>query len=128
MLLTQVRRTVEQNSLSKQKNPKPQVPARPPAHPPAPLPSFERLYWLRLGFAAFAGFTADVIGADPSTGISLGILLYLVSYYLVRFSWYRGLAREGQGKVYTTGVGSYILVFLFTWMFLFTVQTVGYPV
>ena len=108
--------------MSKQKNPRPTA----PAPQPVVLPSFERLYWLRIGFAALAGYTANAIGVDASTGISIGIAMYLVSYYLARFTWYRGLGREGQGKVYTTGIGGFVLVFLFTWIFFFTVQTVGY--
>ena len=105
-------------SLSKPKNPKPASPPK----PLAPIPSFERLYWLRLGFAALAGYAAFAIAADPSTGLSIGIAMYLVSFYFARLTWYKGVPREGQGKIYTTGIGSFILVFLFTWLFLFTVQ------
>ena len=108
--------------MSKPKNQRPLT----PAPQPVVLPSFERLYWLRLGFAAVAGYAANAIGADPSTGISIGIALYLVSYYLARLTWYRGMGREGQGKVYTTGIGGYVLLFLFTWILFFTVQTAGY--
>ncbi len=80
-----------------------------------------------MGFAALAGvLAATLVGTDFASGVSLGILLYLVSYYLARFTWYKGLGREGQGKVYTTGVGSFILVFVFTWLLIFTVQAVGY--
>jgi hypothetical protein len=92
-----------------------------------PLPSFDKLYWSRLGLAALAGFLAEVIvGTDYASGISLGILFYLISYYGARFTWYKGLPREGQGKIYTTGIGGYLLVFLFTWILFFTLQTANY--
>ena len=81
-----------------------------------------------MGLAAFAGIVAQTVAPDPATGIAVGILLYLVSYYLARFTWYRDLGREGQTKVYTTGVGGFVLVFLFTWILFFTLRTVGYPV
>ena len=81
-----------------------------------------------MGLAALAGLIAQLLAPDPATGISIGILLYLVSYYVARFTWYRGLGREGQGKVYTTGIGGFIFVFLFTWLLFFTLQIVGYPV
>jgi len=111
--------------LSKAKTSKPESSAT----KPQPLPAFDKLYWLRIGFAALAGFAAEVlVGMDYTSGISLGIAMYLVSYYVARFAWYRGVGREGQGKIYTTGIGGFILVFLFTWMLFFTVQTVGYPV
>ena len=54
--------------------------------------------------------------------------VYLVTFYLARFTWYKGSSREVQGKVYTTGIGGFVLVFLFTWMLFFTLQTVGYSV
>ena len=72
--------------------------------------------------------SGGVVAADYYTGVSVGIAVYLATYYLARFTWYRGLDRAGQGKVYTTGVGSFIIIFLFTWMILFTLQVAGYPV
>jgi hypothetical protein len=75
-----------------------------------------------------AGLAAQLLAPDPATGISIGILLYLISYYLARFTWYRSVGREGQGKIYTTGIGGFVLIFLFTWMLFFTLQTVGYSV
>ncbi len=80
-----------------------------------------------MGLAALAGFSAEVlVGTDYASGISIGIAFYLASYYLARFTWYRGLAREGQGKVYTTAWGGFIMMFLFSWMLFFTLQTSGY--
>ena len=58
--------------------------------------------------------------------MSIGILFYLISYYVARFTWYKKLGREGQGKIYTTGIGGFIMVFLFTWMLFFTLQAAGY--
>jgi hypothetical protein len=94
---------------------------------PQPPSSFDKLYWSRLGLAALAGLLADVlVGSDYASGISIGILFYLISYYVARFTWYKGLGREGQGKVYTTGIGGFVMLFLFSWMLFFTLQTVGY--
>jgi len=77
--------------------------------------------------AALGGLTAEqLIGIDYASGISIGIAFYLVSYYLARFTWYRGLGREGQGKVYTTGIGSFVMVFLFAWILFFTLQAARY--
>jgi hypothetical protein len=92
-----------------------------------PPPSFDKLYWSRIGFAVIAGILAEVLtGSDWTSGVSIGILFYLISYYVARFMWYRGMGREGQGKLYSTGIGGFIMIFLFTWMLLFTLQAVGY--
>ena len=71
-----------------------------------------------------AGLLAELLtGADYLNGISVGILIYLVSYYVARYLWYRGLDRRFQGKVYTTGLGGYVGLFLFTWILLFTLTS-----
>ena len=94
------------------------------------MPSFDKLYWSRLGLAAVAGVLAQVLVGnnqpDWTSGVSIGILFYLISYYVARFTWYKKLGREGQGKIYTTGIGGFIMVFLFTWMLFFTLQAAGY--
>ena len=96
--------------------------------PPA---AFDKLYWLRIGSAVVAGLaTAGLQAAfntDWTIGVSLAIGVYLITYYGALFSWYRGIPRAQQGKVYSTGIGGFALVFLFTWMLLFTLQTVGFP-
>ena len=82
---------------------------------------------MRLGCAALGGFAAaTLVGVDFTSGISIGIAMYLVSFYVARFTWYRGAGREVQGKIYTTGIGGFVLLFIFTWILFFTVQTVGY--
>lgn len=95
-----------------------------------PPSAFDKLYWLRIGTAVVAGiathFLQISLGADWLTGISLGIGIYLVTYYAAWFAWYRGIPRVQQGKIYTTGIGGFAMVFLFTWMLLFTLQTAGF--
>lgn len=87
---------------------------------------------MRLGSAAIAGVITQLlqssVGTDWSIGVSIGIGVYLLTYYGALFTWYRGMPREMQGKVYSTGVGGFVLVFLFTWMLFFTLQVAGYSV
>jgi hypothetical protein len=92
-----------------------------------PKVSFDKVYWLRAGFGALGGMiSALFLGTDYSLGLSLGILMYLGSYYIPLLTWYKGQPREIQGKIYTTGIGTFILVFLFSWILLFTVQAPQY--
>jgi TRAP-type C4-dicarboxylate transport system permease large subunit len=88
--------------------------------PPAPT-LFDKLYWLRIGLGVIAGVSAKVIfGADYYNGLLMGIIFYLGSYYLARYLWFRHLDKQFLGKIYSTGVGGYALLFLFTWILLFT--------
>jgi hypothetical protein len=52
----------------------------------------------------------------------IGVIFYLASYYLARYIWFRDLGHEYLGKIYSTGVGGYVLTFLFTWILLFTLM------
>lgn len=88
---------------------------------------FDKLYWLRIGLAVVGGVGADLlVGSDYLSGISIGIAVYLGSYYLARFTWYKGSGKNVQAKVYSTGIGGFVLAFLFTWILLFTLQAVGF--
>jgi hypothetical protein len=92
-----------------------------------PLPAFDKLYWLRIGLGAVGGYvTYSIVGADYYNGISIGILIYLLTYYLSRYTWYRGIPKQGQQKILFTGIGGFALLFLFTWMLFFTLRVAGY--
>jgi len=70
-----------------------------------------------------AGLLANLLFSptlDYADGILVGVIVYLVSYYVARYGWYRSLERKDIGKIYTTGVGIFAMVFLFTWILLFT--------
>ena len=88
-------------------------------------PPFDKLYWFRIGLGVLAGLLAWIIpGTDFYNGISIGILVYLVSYYAARYLWFKGLDKQYIGKMYSTGLGVYIGLFLFTWILLFTESAV----
>lgn len=100
--------------------------------PPTPPPSFGRLYWLRLacgvlaGAASFEFFSQPPISfANTSNGILIGILGYLVTYYVARYVFYRKIQSELLTKLYTTGIGGYVMLFIFTWLLLFTLSSAG---
>jgi len=57
---------------------------------------------------------------DYSTGILVGLGLYLLSFYLVKWTIAKKWGKDEQRKIVTTGVGSFALLFIFTWIFLFT--------
>jgi hypothetical protein len=85
---------------------------------------FDKLYWLRVGCAVGSGVLAEFLlrfpGFDWSIGITIGLLVYLLTYYLAKYVWYRGIDPSKLGKLYSTGIGSYVMLFLFTWILLAT--------
>ncbi len=104
-----------------------------PKHPDKPKqpanaqPSFTKLYWLRIvsgvlaGVAAFVFFSGTPVNFNnTSNGILIGIIGFLLTYYLARYALYRKVEREYFSKLYTTGIGGYIMLFIFTWILCFT--------
>ena len=76
-----------------------------------------------MAFGALAGFLANWAFSptlDYFDGILLAMIFYLGSYYFARYVWYRDIDRQNYSKLYTTGIGVFIMLFLFTWILLFT--------
>ena len=105
-----------------------------------PLTLFDKIYWLRAGLGALGGVSAELLtgckvlipppakGAacvnglspDYSTGILIGLFLSLATFYLLKWTVGKGLAKDQERKLYTTGVGSFLMLFIFSWVLLFT--------
>jgi type IV secretory pathway TrbD component len=73
-----------------------------------------------VGLAVLTGLAAGALGFNSSNpeaglGVLLAILVYIASVMLAR-----GVAAEVEprlkNRVYITGLGSYIMIFLFTWI------------
>ncbi|HLQ21070.1 MAG TPA: hypothetical protein VK127_02055 [Nitrososphaerales archaeon] len=86
--------------------------------------ALNKLYWTRISLGVIAAFAAEgvfrILGGDYTDGLLVGILVYLASYYLARYTWFRNVEREKVSKVYSTGIGGYVMLFLFVWILLFT--------
>jgi hypothetical protein len=105
-----------------------------------PLTLFDKIYWLRAGLGALGGISAELLtgcrvlipppaegGAcvnglspDYSTGILIGLFIYLATFYVLKWTVGKGLQKDQERKLYTTGVGSFLMLFIFSWVLLFT--------
>ncbi|MDV3244031.1 MAG: hypothetical protein LYZ66_02500 [Nitrososphaerales archaeon] len=85
---------------------------------------FDKLYWLRIGCGVLAGVVAYYVfqlpGLDYRDGILVGLFVYLLTYYVARYGWYRKIEADKLTQLYSTGIGGYVMLFLFTWMLLLT--------
>ena len=98
------------------------------AKPVVQTPTFGKLYALRIalgilsGLIAFTQFSQTPVSLDNTTNaILVAVIIYLLTYYVARYAWYRKLERENISKLYTIGIGGFIMLFLFTWILLFTI-------
>ncbi len=104
------------------------------------LTLLDKIYWLRVALGAAGGIVAELLtgckvlvppvagsaacvnGLNPdySTGILLGLFLYIATFYVLKWTVGKGFEKDQQRKLYTTGVGSFLMLFVFCWVLLFT--------
>ncbi len=85
------------------------------------LSDTDKIYWFRVVMGAVAGTLADLFfGSDYTNGILIALILFLGSYYASRYLWGKSFTKAQMTKLYTTGMGSYVMLFLFSWLLLFT--------
>jgi hypothetical protein len=100
----------------------------------------DKIFWLRTVLGAVGGTLSELITGckvivpapptgpacvgglvpDYSTGILIGLFIFLGSYYAIRLTIGKKFPKDQQGKIYTTGLGSYALLYIFTWVLLYT--------
>ena len=91
----------------------------------------EKIYWIRLilgiiaalastGYAqAVGGISTDSGGISIfMNGISIAIIVYVISYYIMKFKWAAKV--EKPQKIFTTGVGIYFIAWLVFWILFYT--------
>lgn len=91
----------------------------------------ERLYWLRFALGIVAAFVCTGFGLATRTisssrfqtdvlmnGVALALITYLISYFAIK-SWLITKVQKPQ-KLFTTGIGVYLLSWLVFWTLLYT--------
>lgn len=85
-----------------------------------------RLAWIRVGLGAIAGSISgflNLVTLQPNVtnqnaywGLWVGVLIYIGSYYLAKYNLVRGINAKDRNKLFTQGIGSFIIMFIFTWI------------
>ena len=82
------------------------------------------IYWIRACLGIVAAVLCVLIGLYVETfnnifnGVSLALLVYIISNYILRQLFIAKV--EKASKVFTTGIGAYFLVWIVTWILLFS--------
>jgi len=84
----------------------------------------DKIFWLRVIFGITTGLILGMLsiltGFEGSSGAFFAILMYIASYYIARIKFAPELPPKDSRKIVTTGLGSFIALFLFTWILVFT--------
>jgi len=81
-----------------------------------------KLFWLRVGFAVLAGTAATFIFNDITdmeekrwTSIGFMIIVFIITIVIAK-GMKMQLPSSDRKKIVTQGIGSYIFIYLFTWI------------
>lgn len=82
-----------------------------------------------LASGLLAGFYPFISSLDLSVGpgaggVAMAVIVYFISYYIARFGLGVTLEGKAKSKFVTTGIGSFIMLFLFSWIL---VNTLFFP-
>ncbi len=81
----------------------------------------KKAYWFRVGMGFLAAVLCFWLGAKDFEGLLLAIAVYVLSAFLIRYAFgISGEALEGKHKLWTEGIGAYVITWLFFWILLYT--------
>ena len=87
------------------------------------LKTLNVIYVMRIGLGIIAALittlVVDLRVGDPLiTGISTGILFYIITYYILKWQFMNKV--EKPSKIFTMGIGAYFLTFILCWTLFIT--------
>ncbi len=91
----------------------------------------DRLFWLRIAVAIAGGVIAtfafeDIVDMEEKRWTSIGFMIMLfIATAIIAKSWRIKIANKK--KYVTTGIGSFVFMYLFMWIFSYTVVNAGTP-
>ena len=104
-------------------------PAEDPLDKSATKKLTDRLFWLRIAVAVAGGVIAtfvfeDIADVEEKRWTSIGFMIALfIGTAIIAKSWRIRIAN--RKKYVTTGIGSFVFMYLFTWIFTYTVVNSG---
>ncbi|MDP6857524.1 MAG: hypothetical protein QF559_01135 [Candidatus Nitrosopelagicus sp.] len=91
----------------------------------------DRLFWLRIAVSIAGGVIAtfafeDIVDMEEKRWTSIGFMIMLfIATAIIAKSWRIKIANKK--KYITTGIGSFVFMYLFMWIFSYTVVNAGTP-
>jgi hypothetical protein len=82
------------------------------------------IYWSRVGFGVVAALVCTLlidvenVASPLISGMSVGILVYLVTYYILKWQFMTNVGKPS--KVFTMGIGAYFLTWIVAWVLFYT--------
>jgi hypothetical protein len=83
---------------------------------------FDKIYWMRASLGVITGLLAGILGflgpdiPGAYRGAILAIAIYGITYFTGRYGIVKQLQQGEARKLITSGLGSFVMLFLFTWI------------
>lgn len=79
------------------------------------------IYWIKAGLGVLAAFICTFLGIqDLLTGIAIGLLVFAISDRILRQLFINKV--DNLSTVTKTGIGAYIITWIFFWALLYTLR------
>jgi hypothetical protein len=127
----------EENNIPETENPETISPQTPPTDPPINESEksekdkkLNKLFWLRVGLAVIAGTAAtfifeDIEGEDRRWASIGFMIIVFFGTIIVAKGMKMQLPSSDRKKIVTQAIGSYIFLYLFTWIVTYTLANAG---
>ena len=85
------------------------------------METLSTIYWIRVVLGIGAALICVALNVeDIFTGISLGLLFYILTNYILK--WLFIAKVQDSSKLLTTGIGIYFLTWIVAWILLYTIR------
>ena len=85
----------------------------------------DKLFWIRVGMAALGGIAATFLfesidGEERRWASIIFMIMVFIASAIIGKGMKIGLPRSDRKKIVTTGIGSYVFIYLFMWILSYT--------
>ncbi|MCP8317413.1 MAG: hypothetical protein H3Z52_08795 [archaeon] len=85
------------------------------------MKQLDQLFWTRALLGMATGLLSGVMGFFDVIGILLAFIAYVISYLMAKYIMRLDLPPQESRKIFTTGLGSFMALWLFTWIIYYTI-------
>lgn len=89
----------------------------------------DQIFWLRAIFGVLTGLILGILTINTNfagqNGILFAVLMYITSYYIAKIKFSSEIPVKDSRKIITAGLGSFIMLSLFTWILINTLFASG---
>ena len=87
----------------------------------------DKLYWVRIGLAVIAAIVSLAMGFTSENPLSylaifVAAIFYFISFYIAKYMIRIRFPKDKKRRLYTIGIGSYAMMFLFIWTLINTIM------